>query len=134
MDLKYYTFDQNNSGGVFDFDAEKGISIKVIVQARDPKEANYLATRIGLYFNGEGDCECCGTRWSEQYSWNGNDDGTDTPMIYGDTAIEDWIQGSYFTRWMGPDQPEVFVHKFDGTFTGYVYGEHGNVRMNEAMS
>jgi hypothetical protein len=117
MNLKWFTYDQNNSGGSFDFDADRGISSKVIIQARDTKEANFRASRIGLYFDGSGDCRCCGDRWSEQYG-----EGFDTLMIYGNADIETWMTSPYFMKRMGPDRPEVYVHAYDDTFEGFVYG------------
>lgn len=125
--LKYFDFDQNNSGGTFDFDADKGISTKVIIQARDAEEANYLATRIGLYFDGYGDCSCCGDRWYRAYG-----EGTEQPAIHGG-SIQDWMTGPYFTKWMAPDRPEVFVHRYDGAFIGLVYGDKGNLRLTEHL-
>lgn len=79
--LKWFTFHQNNSGGRFRVDAD--VDAYVIIQAHNADEANELAQRIGIYFNGvaEGyDCECCGDRWYRLYS---DDQGTDEPEIYG---------------------------------------------------
>lgn len=79
--LKWFTFNQNNSGGQFTEDDK--VAPYVIIQAPDADTANQLAERIGIYFNGvfDGyDCDCCGDRWSSQYS---DDDGTDKPEIYG---------------------------------------------------
>lgn len=125
--LKFYTYDQNNSGGTFHFDADKGISVKVIVQALDAEEANFRAKRIGLYFDGSGDCSCCGDRWYEQWG----DSGFDTPMIYQGCTIRDWMSGQHFMKWMEPDQPELFIHLYDDQFMGFVYGERGNLRIME---
>ncbi|MFD3361606.1 hypothetical protein ACFWW5_00700 [Streptomyces albidoflavus] len=102
----FFTFDQNNSGGSFDFDAARGISQCVIVEAADAEEANRRAEEIGLYFDGEGDCACCGDRWSEQWS---SDAGDDVPSVYG-TPVE---SGTVLLKWMG-DNPDVFVHYLDG--------------------
>lgn len=60
----FYKFDQNNSGGSFDYN--KNISAQVIIEAKNSKEADRKAKEIGIYFNGveDGfDCECCGDRW-----------------------------------------------------------------------
>lgn len=48
----FYEFRQNNSGGVFEIDESRGISLHVIVEADTAEEANERAQRIGLYFNG----------------------------------------------------------------------------------
>lgn len=65
---KFFDFSQNNSGGSFVFDEQRGITHFVIVEAMDADHANSVAENIGLYFNGcesGNDCDCCGDRWSE---------------------------------------------------------------------
>lgn len=116
--LGFYTFNQNNSGGIFVFNEIAGITHYVIVQAADAREANYRAGRIGLYFDGYGDCSCCGDRWYEQWK---DDPGTPGPEIYGKPLV-DAMLAPYFAKWMGPDQPEVFVHYMDGRTEGFIYG------------
>lgn len=83
---KFFTFIQNNSGGSFVTDRSSGIAHYVIVEAETFAKANELAERIGLYFDGEGDCPCCGNRWSEQW-----DDryGEESPKIYGKHPSEE---------------------------------------------
>lgn len=110
----FYTFNQNNSGGSFDYDAERGISAVVIIEADSAEAANERAEQIGLYFDGDGDCECCGDRW---YSVSGTYDSADVPSIYG-TPLESY-EPSY--KWMGK-YPETYVHYANGTVTGYHYG------------
>ena len=102
---KYYTFNQNNSGGIFYDRPKSGISATVIIEARSAKEANRLAEDIGIYFDGcdNGiDCECCGNRWYRV----SDDDGYDVPSIYG-TPVEPGTN-----RWGS----NVYLHKLDGTF------------------
>lgn len=68
--MAFFTFDQNDSGGGFDRDLEKGITNFVIIEAIDEKDANEKAERIGLYFGGVEkslDCICCGDRWRPAY-------------------------------------------------------------------
>ena len=107
----FYEYNQNNSGGSFDFDAIAGISHFVIVEANSPKQADALAEGIGLYFNGvdEGrDCDCCGDRWHPQW----RDDGMDAPRIYG---FEVGADKPYHSTWLWmKDQPEAFIHYLDG--------------------
>lgn len=112
---KFYSFNQNNSGGHFDFDAEAGISHWVIVEATSAEHANSIAESIGIYFNGCAsgqDCECCGDRWCSQYS---DDRGYDFPSCYGDEPLrEKWAKGkNAISKWI--KGPEVFVHYLDGT-------------------
>lgn len=76
----FFTFDQNNSGGVFDVD--DNVDKHVIIEARTAKLANAIAETIGIYFDGCDygiDCNCCGDRWSPVWG----DKGDDTPLIYG---------------------------------------------------
>ncbi|MCQ6554773.1 hypothetical protein NPS70_16430 [Streptomyces sp. C10-9-1] len=102
----FFTYDQNNSGGGFDVDEEAGISVYVIVEAEDYATANERAEAIGLYFDGEGDCSCCGNRWSAQ--WSGTD-GDAVPSIYGE-PVETAV---VYTKWVGT-RPDAFVHYVDG--------------------
>lgn len=108
----FYDFRQNNSGGSFVYDEERGLSVSVIIEAESADDANDRAERIGLYFNGvdEGcDCECCDDRWSRAYK----DDGDEVPSRYG-TALpterpKDEIE------WVGKGNPTIFIHYLDGT-------------------
>lgn len=100
---KFYTFSQNNSGGTFDVDEKRGIAETVIVEAYSADEANSRAEQIGLYFDGEGDCPCCGNRWTACYSDN---EGTDVPSFYG-TPIEQLEPSWYRNRF--------FIHMLDGS-------------------
>ena len=72
----FYHYSQNNSGGSFDFDREKGITHHVVIEAENASLADRRAESIGLYFDGEGDCPCCGYRWHEAYK------GTEYPSVY----------------------------------------------------
>jgi hypothetical protein len=67
---KWYVFDQNNSGGVFEEPAQY-----LIIKASDFNDANQLAEEAGAYFDDElqRDCECCGQRWNRIHSDELND-------------------------------------------------------------
>ena len=83
----FYTYRQNNSGGSF-----CGPAMYVIIEATSENEANRLAEDLGLYFDGAGDCECCGNRWSYP------DSPTEYPSIYDKKVTEkdvDSISGCY---------------------------------------
>lgn len=99
----FYTFTQNNSGGSFILDEEDGITHNVIVEANSKKQAISIAEGIGLYFDGEGDCECCGTRWSD-YS----PEEAESPSVYG---VHPAKSSSY--KWMDEGK-ETVVHFLDG--------------------
>ena len=86
--MKFFTFSQNNSGGVFADPAQY-----VIVQADDAFHANVIAVTIGLYFHGVSkgrDCDCCGDRWHTCC----DTDGDDTPQIYGKDVADFKPSGS----------------------------------------
>lgn len=77
---KWFTFRQNNSGGLFDID--KNLNVFVIIEAYDEVHALDRAIEVGIYFDGVErgkDCECCGNRWSRYC------DESDVPSIYGET-------------------------------------------------
>lgn len=115
---KFYHYSQNNSGGSFAHDPAAGISHFVIIQAFSAAHANERAESIGLYFDGDGDCPCCGERWSEQsVGW---DEGYAVPSIYGTVVNLDgpMDRGDGFSiKWI--DGPEGYVHYLDGTVRGF---------------
>ena len=95
----YFTFNQNNSGGTFDLDKEQGITYFVIIEADDFDDANDRAENIGLYFDGIGDCPCCGDRWHKQ---DCSEDGTEVPNVYErspaeyvESKINSWMEAGY---------------------------------------
>ena len=94
MKTKFYPFFQNNSGGRFDVNHEKGISEVVIIEAENEGEANERAESIGLYFNGcvdDIDCDCCGDRWSEVEEWEGTDNPIEIVSSYRAQAYIHYI-------------------------------------------
>lgn len=106
MKTKFYTFNQNNSGGHFRYDEQRGITQYVIVEAIDCNHAISRAESIGLYFDGveEGnDCSCCGDRWYRPYA----DEAHDEPMIY-DTPVAAYDRGK--SLFFKKDQKEIAVH------------------------
>lgn len=109
---KFYTYRQNNSGGNFDHKPSQGISVFVIIQATDLRDADTRAQRAGLYFNGvdnDQDCSCCGDRW---YGAAGYDQH-DVPMVY---STEVWpgmpLSDPDVGKWV--DGPEGYIHYVDG--------------------
>lgn len=63
----WFRFSQNNTGGFF-----TGPATEVFIEAHTAEDANRRAEEFGLYFDGEGDCTCCGCRWYEaQYDSDG---------------------------------------------------------------
>lgn len=112
--MSFYTFSQNNSGGGFNYDEHRGISHFVIIEAESVSEALDKAEDIGLYFDGEGDCPCCGYRWS---GYLDEDDATDEPAIYGE-APDQYLSQPYAMKWMSGY--EGFIHYADGRIEGVI--------------
>ncbi len=106
-EVRYYEFSQNNSGGGFDLDENYGED--VLIAARNKDEANERAQRIGVYFNGcddERDCECCGDRWSAQWS-----ESKDVAPLVGGQAPEKYLSENKYA-W---HHTKIVVHHADGT-------------------
>ncbi len=111
--MKYYHYNQNNSGGSFRFDEKAGITHHVLIQAKNIEQADSKAEEIGLYFEGctsGRDCNCCGDRWSRQWS---EEDGKDEPLVYGSHV--DSLE-AYLSLWMAEGK-ETAVHHADGRVT-----------------
>ena len=112
----FYAFDQNNSGGIFSFDEDLGITHWVIIEADSEAEAISRAEHIGLYFNGCSsgmDCPCCGDRWSASYI-----KGSDQPEVDGRILTESTFKEHKFGAWMDEGK-EACVHFKDGTNAWY---------------
>lgn len=74
----FYTYRQNNSGGYF-----RG-PVCVIIEADSAEEANFIAEeKANLYFDGHGDCHCCGNRWHTAR----DTEGTEEPTLYGENIL-----------------------------------------------
>ena len=112
--MKFYLYSQNNSGGDFDFDQTSGITHYVVVQARNPDDANERAEEIGLYWDGcenDQDCPCCGDRWYPAEE----EDAEDFPHVYGKPLDKDWEP---MHRWM-KGRREAVVHYASGGMEWY---------------
>jgi hypothetical protein len=100
IETKFYKFGQNNSGGSFDIDDDRGIGVVVWIEAANRHDAENRAESIGIYFNGVADgmdCACCGDRWSEPW----DDDAEEKPKI----------NTEYDFGW----HDTVYVHHYDGS-------------------
>lgn len=87
--MPWFEYSQNNSGGSFVHDPQRGIGCRVWVEAADAEEADYKAQRIGLYFDGVHngpDCHCCGDRWSAKSEYNWSSKGQEEPPTIEDMA------------------------------------------------
>lgn len=99
----FYTFVQNNSGA----DKHKSdlLDHYVVVEARTADQANEVAQRLGIYFDGvrDGrDCRCCGDRWDRV----NEDDGTGRPSIWGDPITDEDLRDK---------NGGIIIHYADGT-------------------
>jgi hypothetical protein len=82
IETLFFRYHQNNTGGYYNC-SYPSVARVVIVEAKNSEEADRIAEDSGLYFDGSGDCRCCGKRWSQNW-----EDGTETPSNYG-TPIEE---------------------------------------------
>ena len=121
--MPFFNYHQNNSGGGWNIDEAAGISVNVIIEADDATQADIIAQRIGIYFDGcdtGRDCSCCGDRW---YSAYGN--GDPVPSLAGHEvkpgdpypAADDPRAG--FTKWTEEGVPDGFIHFKDGRVEGF---------------
>lgn len=62
-EYKFWAYNQNNSGGEYHIDESKGLVENVYIESYNTVSANEYAESIGIYFDGSGDCRCCGNRW-----------------------------------------------------------------------
>jgi hypothetical protein len=114
----FWNYRQNNSGGSFSFDKDRGISVNVIVEANSPDDADRRAESIGIYFDDDYsiDCECCGTRWHRAYG-----EGDVLPSVYNEPVIGGKVRFTeYSYKWMEKN-PEGFIHYKDGTVVPFDY-------------
>ena len=79
--MKWFEFDQINSGGYF-IDNDD-VCETVFIQARNAREAVNMAEILFEPYSEY--CGCCGERWSYYVD---DSDGTVTPMIYGESIYE----------------------------------------------
>jgi hypothetical protein len=111
--VRFFTYHQNNTGGSFQYDDERGIAEYVIVEAENAHKADERAKNIGLYFGGEGDCCCCGDRWEPFYDDKYAESGDDEPSLYGDPILEN----RYLYVWRR-EGPQAYIHYDGGDIVG----------------
>ena|SRR5690625_74189 len=75
MSTKFYTYDQNNSGGYFIVNED--VDVYVIVEAESELEADNILS--GIVEDYSDYCDCCGERWGSHIG----ETGTESPTIYG---------------------------------------------------
>ncbi len=92
VQTKFFTVGQNNSGGIFDHDHDKGVGYKICVEAVDETHAKARLREIIESYPASYDCPCCGDRWS---LWFDDDDGTEEPEAYGKPLTGGWGTPAY---------------------------------------
>jgi hypothetical protein len=104
--VKFYLYDQNNSGGFFVYDENFGEN--VLIEARSSGEANEKMQDMGCY--GHSVCDCCGERWSMFYgedSWGVHKTAEEVIAKYAPPAVIDpqrpWERGQ-----------QLVIHYLDG--------------------
>ncbi len=105
-DLKWWHFDQNNSGGYFILNED--VLEDVFIQAGSKEEASSKAEEIFSDYSSF--CECCGERWS---TWVYSE-GTDVPMFY-QTPITESTGGMFHHN--------CVLYFANGDRKYYTYGE-----------
>lgn len=88
----FWTITQNNSGGIFDHDPEKGIGYGLCVEACGREEAVRRINQITGSYDASYDCPCCGVRWS---TYLYGEKGGSEPMLYGKPLEGGWGLPSY---------------------------------------
>lgn len=93
--LKWFHFNQNNSGGSFVVD--ENVSHHVFIQAANAADAIAVGEK---FFDNSDSCECCGDRWSY---FMRDEDGEPTPLVYDkpldqhkDFWMADWGRLHYY--------------------------------------
>lgn len=116
--LKWYEYDQNNSGGGFVQD--ENLSHHVYIQAPSHDEANDIGELLGMHcFSGECNCcECCGCRWSSAYEYSdvSEDEITDHLLHYaGLDGKKVWFKDLYegLGIRLHPYKGEVMATQYD---------------------
>ena len=109
----FYTYDQNNSGGVFK--VNDNVKHYVIIEADSAKEADEKAESIGLYFDGVKngrDCPCCGDRWCKADDPDFGINGTEKPEIWGQSVLK-YLKEKEWSLW----KDEAIIYYKDGKVT-----------------
>jgi hypothetical protein len=106
VDLKWFRFSQNNSGGRFVTD--DNVCEEVFVQARNAAEA---VAKAEAFCDNSDSCPCCGDRWS---FWVDNSDGTDEPMLY-DEPVRTATKGMF--------REKAMLHHYDGRIETIEFAE-----------
>lgn len=106
VDVLWYTYNQNNSGGHFVEDENQGPIVSI--QATSSQAAWAKAEEMFDF----GYCECCGERWYNSYY--GDEKGDEVPMLYGKPLSE--LETSWYRNY-------AILHHYDGRIERIEAGE-----------
>jgi len=104
--VKFYTYDQNNSGGYFIIN--NAVCEYLIIEANNVDEADHIMREITYDYSNY--CECCGERWQDFWG----EKGTDEPMIDGipiKLATATWCRKQCYIYRHGATKPQKIVLK-----------------------
>lgn len=108
--LRWYKWNQNNSGGSFHVNDD--VTHRIYIEAYSYEEAERKALGLGVYYNGcddGSDCPCCGDRWYEG-------DEVTFPLSWGKELnfnnIEEYA--GYMTDNYGWCSPDAYLYYHDG--------------------
>ena len=113
--LKFFCFQQNNSGGFFNVTDK--LCHNLYIEAHSYNEAREKATDMGVYFNGCDigiDCSCCGDRWDD-YADEINLTELSNSCSIKFEKISDYAQ--YMADEFGWTIPDARIFYYDGTVT-----------------
>jgi hypothetical protein len=106
MGLRWFTFNQNNSGGFFVRD--ENVCETVCIQASCAAEA---VLRAAVFCDNSDSCPCCGDRWS---FWVEDSDGEEVPSVYGEPIAK--LDPTYCRK-------SAKLHYSDGTVKTVEFGK-----------
>lgn len=103
--LKWFEFDQNNSGGFYI--ENDVVGSRVFVQAPSAEEASNIAAELTEPYSEF--CECCGERW---WIFKTEDDGYDVPTVYQKPIVSNGRFNENALSWFGE---QAVFYPYNGT-------------------
>lgn len=107
--LKWYAWNQNNSGG--EFHVNDNVAHRLFIEAYSEEEADRKAQDLGVYYNGVDDgfdCDCCGDRW---YS----PEKLEFPINWGGPVFNNIHEyAGYMADNYGWTEPDGYLYYYDG--------------------
>lgn len=142
-DLKWFEFDQNNSGGSFVVDDK--VCHRLFIEAESFDDAVEKAEELGCYWYGVDkgmDCPCCGDRWSkwsddpidiEKYKTEGYKVGVYDGIYYKSNAETRWNEkyGKYEVIKKPTWEKRYSVREYVGTIRFHNIEEYAQFMADE---